>query len=149
MRRNLRFQCYDDVLSDASRLATAGYDRLGKWGLGQACDHLAMTMERSLDGFPSSFSLPLRVLARWVALGGILKHKQSNRKFPAPAYLDPPDSETDQAGLAKLQAVVKRLQAHTGEMRPHPVFGGVTPDQWREIHLWHSEHHLSFLIPKA
>jgi hypothetical protein len=149
MRRTLRFTSYDEILADAEALAAKGYDRAGAWGLGQACDHLAKTMERSLDGFPDKMPLPFRVLARWVALGGILKHRQTNRKFPAPAYLQPPDAADDRAGLDRLRSAVGRLKGHAGPMQVHPAFGKVTPEQWREIHLWHSEHHLSYLSPRA
>ncbi len=149
MRRTLRFASYDDILADAEALGARGYDRAGAWGLGQACDHLAKTMDRSLDGFPELKPLPFRVLARWVALGAILKHRQSNRRFPAPSYLLPTDAADDRAGLDRLRSAVGRLKAHAGPMHMHPVFGNVTPEQWREIHLWHSEHHLSYLRPKA
>src|SRR5579885_2208924 len=99
MRRTLRFHDYDDILADAEALAAKGYDREGQWGLGQACDHLAAIMELSIDGFPSKLPLPVRVLARWIALGGILKHRQLNRRFPAPDYALPPDAVEDRAGL--------------------------------------------------
>jgi hypothetical protein len=148
MRRTPRFYSYDEVLADAEALLGNGYEREGNWGLGQVCAHLSKTMERSLDGFPSAMPLPMRILARWVALGGILKHKQHQRRFPAPPYLMPPDAEEDRDGLEKLRTALSRLKDHSGDLRPHPVFGRLTPQQWLDLHLWHSEHHLSFLIPK-
>jgi hypothetical protein len=105
-------------------------------------------MERSLDGFPSMMPWPMRMAARWIALGGILKHKQSSRKFPAPKYLLPADAEEDRAALQRFQAVVARLKAHSGELQLHPVFGHLKPAQWVDLHLWHCEHHLSYLVPK-
>ncbi len=148
-RRTLRFHNYDEVVADAEALAASGYERGGNWGLAQTCDHLSRTMEHSLDGFPDRLAWPIRLVARLVALGPILKHRQSNRRFPTSSYLEPVNAGDDRAGLDRLRAAVERLKSHKGDLHPHPVFGRVTAEQWREIHLWHSEHHLSYLSPKS
>jgi hypothetical protein len=147
MRRTPRFYSFDEVLVDADSLLANGYGRAGNWSLGQVCDHLANTMERSLDGFPSKSPLPFRVLARWVALPSILKHRQFKRRFPAPPYLEPPAAQDDRGALERLRAAISRLKGHAGELQTHPVFGRLTRSQWQELHLWHCEHHLSFLTP--
>jgi hypothetical protein len=149
MRRTLRFSSYDDVLADAEALAASGYARSGNWGLGQVCDHLAATMEMSLDGFPSKMPWVVRVLARWLVLGRIRKHRVFQRRVAAPAYLLPQDTTKDRAGLERLRAAVARLKGHPGEMQPSPLFGQLSPQDWHEVHLWHAEHHLSFLRPKG
>jgi hypothetical protein len=87
--------------------------------------------------------------ARWFALGKILRHRVFHRRFPAPAYMQPAATQDDPAALERLRQVIGRLKAHTGPMQPSPVFGKLTPEQWREVHLWHCEHHLSFLIPRS
>jgi ubiquinone/menaquinone biosynthesis C-methylase UbiE len=148
-RRTLRLPSYDAVGADAEALLALGYDRAGSWGLGQACHHLATIMEMSLDGFPSRFPWPVRLAARWFFLGKILRHHVFRRRFPAPKFALPPEAADDRAGVARLRAVLGRLQGHAGEMRPSPVFGRLSPEQWREVHLWHCEHHLSFLLPRA
>jgi Protein of unknown function (DUF1569) len=147
MRRPLRFHSYDDVWADAKALTTSGYERAGSWSLGQVCDHLARTMELSLDGFPSMFPWPVRLAARWFVLGKVMKHRPYRRQFRAPSYLLPATDE-DQAGLEQLRKAIDRLKNHAGEMWPHPVFGQLTPNEWQELHLWHCEHHFSFLHPR-
>jgi hypothetical protein len=147
MRRSLRFHDYDDVLADAGALLTKGYERAGNWGLGQVCNHLAATMELSLDGFPSLMPWPIRVAARTFAFSKVLRHEPFRRTAAAPAYLLPPESDDDRAGVERLRAAVARLKGHVGEMRPSPVFGQLSPEEWREVHLWHCEHHFSFLRP--
>jgi uncharacterized protein DUF1569 len=147
MRRSLHFHNYDEVLADADALLAKGYARAGHWGLGQVCNHLAATMEKSLDGFPSLMPWPVRVVARWFVLKKVLRHEPFRRTVSAPAYLLPPDSDDDRAGLERLRSVVARLKAHVGELRPSPVFGRLSAEEWREVHLWHCEHHLSFLRP--
>jgi hypothetical protein len=149
MRRTVHFRDYDDVVSDARSLLTAGYERTGQWGLGQICAHLATTMEMSLDGFPSLMPWPVRLVARWFVLGKVLRHQVFRRRVTAPAYLAPPDAADDEAGLERLSAAIARLKGHSGAMQPSPVFGRLSPAEWRAVHLWHSEHHLSFLRHRA
>jgi hypothetical protein len=146
-RRELRLPSYDAVLTEAEALLAAGYARAGSWSLGQICHHLANVMEMSLDGFPSRFPWPVRLVARWFVLGRILKHRVFRRRFPAPQFLQPPASSEERAGLERLGAVIGRLKGHVGMMQPSPVFGRLSVEQWREVHLWHCEHHLSFLLP--
>jgi hypothetical protein len=148
-RRTVRFHGYHDVLADADSLLASGYDRVGAWGLGQVCHHLATIVAMSLDGFPSRYSWPVRLGARWLVLGGVLRHRVFHRRFPAPPYALPPDTAEDRAGVEQLRAVIGRLRAHTGTMEPSPIFGPLSPEQWHQVHLWHCEHHLSFLLPKA
>jgi hypothetical protein len=146
-RRNLRLVDFPAVLAEAERLG-AGYDRAGTWSLAQVCDHLARVIELSLDGFPSRMPWPVRLVARWMMLPRILRHRQFRRRFPAPGYLQPPDGAEDRQGVERLRSAVERFQKHTGPLQPSPVFGALTREQWREVHLWHCEHHLSFLIPR-
>jgi Protein of unknown function (DUF1569) len=148
MRRTPRYHSYLEMLADAEGLAANGYERAGNWSLGQVCRHLTHTMEKSLDGFPGLKPWPFRLAARTFVLGGILQHRQHKRRFPAPGYLLPADGEDDRTGLDALRSVVGRLMIHKGELHPHPIFGRLTPSQWHEVHLWHAEHHLSFLVPK-
>jgi hypothetical protein len=148
MRRTPRFHNYDEVLADADDLLANGYDRAGSWNLGQVCSHLGKAIGNSLDGYPSSLPLPMRILARWLFLGKMLRHQQSERRFPTPPYMAPRDAMDDRAGLQELRSAMKRLKEHSGDLQPHPAFGRMTPAQWLEFHLWHCEHHLSFLLPK-
>src|SRR5579883_1504309 len=108
MKRSLLFRNYDDVLAEAERLAAGGYEKTGNWALGEVCDHIARTMERSLDGFSSRHPLPVRLIARWFVLGRILKHKPLGGRFPAPGELLPPGASDDRAGLGHLKAAVER-----------------------------------------
>jgi Protein of unknown function (DUF1569) len=148
-RRVVRFTSYDDLLRDAEALAGFDYDRAGNWDLAQICNHLATVMEMSLDGFPARYPWFVRLVARWFFLGKMLRHQVSRKRFPAPAYMQPPDSHDDRAAVERLRTAVKRLNDHTGSLQPSPIFGKLTPEQWCEVHLWHGEHHLSFLQAKA
>jgi hypothetical protein len=147
-RRGLRFHEYDDILADVDSLLASGYDRAGQWSLGQMCHHTATVMEMSLDGFPGRLPWLFRAIARRFLLRKILRHHVFQRRFPAPKYIQPPDGEEDHAGVERLRAVLGRLKTHSGPMKPSPLFGTLTPEEWRELHLWHCEHHLGYLHPK-
>jgi hypothetical protein len=148
-RRTIRFHTFDEVMADADRLLAAGYDRAGAWSLAQVGDHLAKVITFSLEGFPSLMPWPFRLGARWFALGAMLKHKVFKSRFTAPPYLAPADGLADREAVDRLRAVTARFAVHAGPLHPSPVFGTLTPEQWREVHLWHCEHHFSFLLPRG
>src|SRR5262249_26306599 len=122
-RRTLRLADYDAILREAEALLRAGYERAGNWGLGQVCDHLATIMEMSLDGVPGRFPWPVRLVARWLFLPRILRHRVFRRRFPAPAFALPADSADDARGVLRLRAALARLKGHAGQMQPSPAFG--------------------------
>jgi hypothetical protein len=148
-RRQLRFQNFEDIVRDAEQLLATGYTRLGNWSLGQMCDHLARIFEHSLDGFPKMLPAPVRWIIRWLKWKQIMRHEPMSQRISAPGYLMPPDAVDDRAGIDRLKAAVARLKGNTGPMHPSPAFGKLTNDEWREVHLWHSEHHLSYLQPRS
>jgi hypothetical protein len=148
-RRTVRFTSFDEALRDGEALMAGGYDRAGNWGLAQVSDHLALVIGMSVDGFPSRAPWPVRFLARWLVLPRIFRHQVFRRRVAAPKYVVPPDTSDDRAALQRLRTAIDHFRGHTGEMAPSPFFGPLTTDEWREVHLWHCEHHLSFLLPRS
>jgi hypothetical protein len=63
-RRTLNYATLDDLLQDAEQLAESHVDMLGNWSLGQVFSHLAITMNKSIDGFPFRAPWVLRVSIR-------------------------------------------------------------------------------------
>ncbi len=49
-RREVRYGSFDDLLADAERLATGEVHTVGNWTLGQMFQHLAQTVNASIDG---------------------------------------------------------------------------------------------------
>ena len=99
-RRRISFDSVEGAAADIEQLRCDGYEKLGEWDLGQICEHLAILLKGSLEGFGS--------LMPWI-----------------------------------VRATVGRAT----EVHPSPFFGRLTPDQWRQLHLIHTAHHLSFLVP--
>ena len=147
-RRKLDLRDFDAVAAEVDRLLAHGYDRAGNWSLAQACDHLSTFMRMSLEGFP------LRV--PWIISGflGPLVVKRLTlwtRSIPAgyktPQPLEPTSAADDAAAVLTFKDVLQRVWA-AAQLHPSPLFGRMTPEQWREIHLIHASHHLSFLVPR-
>jgi hypothetical protein len=147
MRRTLDFFDFDAVLADVERLRRDGYRRAGTWDLPQACDHLTRFMRGSLEGFGFQFPLPFRLAGRWLFLGRTLRTRRIPTGVKGPAPLMPPADVGGDAAVRAFAETVARVRDHRGDFHPSPLFGRLTPEQWRQIHLIHAAHHLSFLVP--
>src|SRR4029453_17727992 len=91
----------------------------------------------------------MRLGARWFALGAVLRHEQFRARITAPPYMIPAEGVEDREAVERLRAATARFAAHAGPLHPSPAFGKLTPEQWREVHLWHCEHPFRFLLPRG
>ncbi len=147
-RSELMFRTYADVIDEIDRLVTHGYEQTGQWTLGQICRHLSYYMRGSLEGYP--FMLPWiirkligrRMLRRLLSDAPMPPGKQT---IPASR---PPEDINETEAISEALKLLERLQTHTGELHPSPMFGSITLDEARTLHLKHAAHHLSFLVPK-
>jgi hypothetical protein len=148
-RRKLRFESADDVSAEVERLAKCKNVRaVGNWSSGQVLQHLAMTMNNSIDGFPDFVPAPVRLLLRLFLKRRILKRTMSaGLRLPARAaqrMLPPPT--TWEEGLDAFRRAAARVKSEP-RRSTHPAFGSLTSDEWEKLHCRHSELHLGFLIP--
>lgn len=56
---------------------------------------------------------------------------------------------TDAEAIAGLEAAVRQFADHQGEYLPSPVFGKMSREEARQLHLIHAAHHFGFLIPAS
>ena len=147
-RRQLRFESLDDILAEVERLAKCKDVRaIGNWSSGQVLQHLAMTMNNSIDGFPRFVPLPVRWMLRLFMKRRFLTQPMPpGFRLPAKAGNMLPLPTTWETALVNFRRAMQRVKA---EMRraPHPAFGPMTVDEWEQIHCRHSELHLGFLLP--
>ncbi len=149
--RTLHFQSPEDILAEAERLGHCQQLRtLGNWSAGQIFQHLANTMNHSIDGFSAPI-LPaiLRPVARlFLKRRFITKPMAPGFKLPAGAQKElGPVAVSDQEGLESLRSAIRRLQTES-QRAGHPAFGSMTREEWDQIHCRHSEMHMSFLVPQ-
>ena len=119
---------------------------MGNWSLGQVCKHLAETMNQSIDGFEFQASLPIRVVARLIKKQYLKRGLSPGFTLPRRAVRLLPAPTDTQAGVDALRAGVARLKHETRRSK-NPVFGPMTVEEWSQLHLRHSELHLSFIVP--
>ncbi len=147
-RRRLDFRHFAQVAEDLDRLHALGYTRSGRWDLAQICEHLAVFMEMSLTGFRFRFPWPMRVMGRSVLRQLTLWRRSIPTGFSAPRELNPRSELSHAAAIAVVKKLLCRVR-DAQRFQPSPLFGRMSAEEWRQIHLIHCAHHLSFLIPKT
>jgi hypothetical protein len=148
-RRQLDFHDFDSVAADIDRLHKNGYTKVGQWELCQACDHLSNVMRMSMEGFPFKAPWYIHLLAPLLVKGRMFKTRRMREGFQAPSAVMPSGGGDEKTSVNKCKDLLKRVRDYPGEFEPNPFFGKLTADEWRQHHLIHSAHHLSFLIPKG
>src|SRR5262249_19579918 len=140
----------EDIRVDVEMLAASPNLRTqGNWSAGQIFQHLATTMNCSMDGFGFSMSWPMRMMGKLfkskflrgtMPPGFKLSKKAAERTVPPPTSLE--------QGLGNIRQALSRLKAEQ-QRSPSPIFGPMTQDEWTQLHCRHAELHLSFIIPEV
>lgn len=135
------------MLADVNQLHRFGYEKAGRWDLSQICNHLEYFIRGSLKGFPFRGWWLIRWLLGPMLLKMILRRRGMMPGLPTPQRpLPEPGDEVE--AVERFKEIVRSFESHEGDMQPSPIFGKMTKEQWRELHVIHCAHHLSFLIPK-
>ena len=152
-RRALSYHCTGCLKEDLAKIEAA--DRAGtlrttgNWTAGEILDHVAKTIEFSIDGFPPEVRVPwpVRMVARLMK-GRVTSGKTLPPGFKLPkesaAFLPAPGTSTAD-GLARLRRVVDRLDAGARCVHPSPAFGAMSHDEWMRLHLGHAQLHVGFI----
>ena len=147
-RRTLNYATLDDLLRDAEQLAESEVEMLGNWSLGQIFSHVAMTMNNSFDGFPFSAPWIFRVIVQLFMKSRFLtKTVPAGFQIPSKAAIMIPGETSTEEGLTMLRSAIVRLKQESQRM-PHPFMGDLSVDEWNQLHLKHTEMHMSFAVPR-
>lgn len=155
VRRELRFESLDDIVREAEHLLAVGYEPAGKWDLAQCCGHLSEWFRYQLDGFPRP---PLLLRPVFWAVRNTVGPRMGRKLLtegtmkaglPTIPQSVPPAGANDAAAVGHLRAVIARWDAHDGPFHPSPLFGPMSKEAFRRVHLLHAAHHLSYLIPRS
>jgi hypothetical protein len=145
-RRPLAFARLDEVMPDVDRLL-AGYTAVGKWTLGQACNHLANALVYTVEGFPGRMPWVLRKTIGPLIVRSMFKTGSIREGIKVPEEVLPKPGLDDRAEAEALRAAVRLFLAHAGPLAPHPIVDRMSRDDWERFHCIHCAHHLSFLSP--
>jgi hypothetical protein len=153
-RRLVSYASLDDVGRDLDRIEAAHragtLKRLGNHEAGPVCQHLAMAMQRSFDGFPIRANPLLRMLGRAMKKRELARQFRPGFKLGAAAeQFAWSDATTFDEGMGNLRTQLARARAAgAAPAGAHPFFGPMTPAEWQVYYLRHAELHLSFLQPE-
>jgi hypothetical protein len=115
-----------------------------KWNTAQVFNHLAQSVEFSMQGFPEPKSELFQNTLGKAAFNLFRQqgkmHHNLNEVIPGAPFLDP-DAETKQA-LDRLIVSLNSFMNYSGKLAPHFAFGYLTHQQYQIAHVLHIEDHL-------
>ncbi|MEZ6097072.1 MAG: DUF1569 domain-containing protein [Pirellulaceae bacterium] len=151
MRRNIQFARLDEVIDECHHLLQAGYRQNGNWTLGQICQHLRLTIEANIMGYPKWMTIlgyPLRPILRRLLLPRLLGG-QSPAGIRTAGMFVPLQTDGDREEVDALAACIDRFMGHDRKLHAHPGFGNMSHSEFEAFHAAHAAHHLSFLEPRS
>ena len=148
-RRRLDFKNWNEALSDVDHLRVAGYDRSGNWDLSQIVDHVGEGLRTAVRGTDHRAAWIIRKVFGPILLQRIFRQRRMKAGIKVPDWWLPGPTHDESAAVDKFRADLAAFQAMATTPFPHPFFGPLTKQQWNELALIHSAHHLSFLIPRT
>ncbi|GAA4426303.1 DUF1569 domain-containing protein [Bremerella cremea] len=148
--RDLRFENLSQAVAETESLLETGYERRGKWTLGQACRHLRVVQDCSIDGYPWYFGLFafMRPFVRPFLLPRIMAGN-SPIGVPTTSIFVPGEDADDATEASLYKESVARLENHTAPFHPHPGFGRLNHADMLRVYTTHAAHHLRFLEPRT
>lgn len=131
------------------RLATArGARTTGAWPLPAVLEHLAQSVEMSLDGYPQPRSALFQNTVGAAAFAvfqwrGRMGHGLDEPIPGAPALALPGDLATS---VARLHAAIARFEQHSGALAPHFAYGRLDKAQYARAHTFHIANHQDEIV---
>lgn len=119
----------------------------GEWSLSQMVQHLAQSIEYSMQGYPELKSAAFRAVVGNLAFAvfnarGAMSHNLSEPIPGAPAL------EATQALKVSVQRLLDALsafEAWSGPLKPHFAYGELDKAQYTRAHLMHLANHWTLL----
>jgi hypothetical protein len=137
-----------DVLAEAEKFVAANARTLGNWSLGQIFDNLSRSLRVAVEGTDAVFPWPARLILR--PIRGRFFSRPLKAGFHVPSKLEhvlrPRQGLSNELALHELREAVALFES-TPQLAPHPAFGGLTREEWRQITLPHAELHMSLVVP--
>lgn len=132
----------DKVDKTASPRTSAG------WPLPAVLDHLAQSVEMSMDGFPEPKSALFQATAGSAAFAffkwrGKMSHGLAEPIPGAPALTTAADWHP---AAQRLRAAITRFNGHTGALKPHFAYGALNKTDFALAHALHIANHQDEIV---
>ena len=120
----------------------------GAWPLGTVLDHLAQSVEMSLDGYPQPRGAFFQGTAGRAAFEvfrwrGRMMHGLAEPIPGAPPLAVGADW---QVPAQRLRAALARFDAHTAALKPHFAYGPLTKQEYALAHAMHIGNHAEEIV---
>jgi hypothetical protein len=138
-----RFQTLDDARRAVAPLAEHPLRTTGAWNLAQVMNHVAQSVEYSLDGFPESKPALFQATVGHLAFAlfdarGAMHHPLDQPIPGAPAL--PADTALPVA-VQRLLDAFDRFERHPGALQAHFAYGALDKPAYERAHLMHLANH--------
>jgi hypothetical protein len=144
MTATMKVQSLDDSLRWLDSMEKASSAKaLGAWPLGAVLEHLAQSIEMSMDGFPQPRSALFQKTAGQGAFAvfrwrGRMSHGLADPIPGAPAL----NAGADWLPAAqRLRNAVVRFNAYQGPLKPHFAYGALSKSDFALAHQMHIANH--------
>jgi hypothetical protein len=144
-----KVQSLDDSLRWLDRLEKArDVKAVGAWPLGAVLEHLAQSIEMSMDGFPQQRSALFQNTAGGAAFAyfkwrGRMSHGLAEPIPGAPALGAGADWKP---GALRLRQAITRFNAYGGPLKPHFAYGSLTKSEFALAHNLHIANHQDEIV---
>jgi hypothetical protein len=144
-----KVQSLDDALRWLDGLEKArDVKAVGAWPLSAVLDHLAQSIEMSMDGYPQPRSELFQKTAGNAAFNyfkwrGAMTHGLAE---PIPGAPSLTASADWRPGALRLRQAVSRFSRHTGPLRPHFAYGPLTQRDYALAHSLHIANHQDEIV---
>ena len=144
-----KVQSLDDSLRWLDRLEKAGSVKaVGAWPLGAVMEHLAQSIEMSMDGFPQPKSALFQGTAGSAAFAyfkwrGRMNHGLAEPIPGAPALGAGADWRP---AAIRLRQAITRFNGHSGPLRPHFAYGALSKPEFALAHNMHIANHQDEIV---
>ncbi|MDT8991848.1 DUF1569 domain-containing protein [Curvibacter sp. APW13] len=120
----------------------------GAWPLVAILEHMAQSVEMSLDGFPAPKSALFQSTVGAAAFAvfqwrGRMSHGLAEPIPGAPALTLQGDWKP---AAQRLRAALLRFDAHTGALKPHFAYGALSKSDFAQAHVLHIANHQDEIV---
>ncbi len=144
-----KVQTLDDSLRWLDRLEKAkSVKAVGAWPLSSVLDHLAQSIEMSIDGYPQPKSALFQSTAGTAAFAffkwrGHMSHGLDEPIPGAPALVAGADWKPS---AIRLRGAITRFNGHSGALRPHFAYGALDKPTFTLAHAFHIANHQDEIV---
>jgi hypothetical protein len=149
MAQPAKVQSLAEALGWLDRLQAAPAARAtGAWPLSSVLDHLAQSIEMSLDGFPQPRSELFQKTAGSAAFAVFKWRGRMNHGLAEPIPGAPgltAGADWRPAAL-RLRQAITRFDAHAGPLKPHFAYGALPKSDYALAHTFHIANHQDEIV---